>query len=410
MSTRARYLLLLALRWFPVGLMLPVLVLLPLDRGLTLAEAGLAASCQGFVVLALELPTGGLSDSWGRGPVLVVAATVSSVSLALFAMADTFALFAAVSALQGVFRALDSGPLDAWFVDRTLAADPEAKIDQGLSAGSAVLGIAMGAGALLSGAIVAWVEVPGLPVLALPVWVGLFVQLAGLVAVLLLVDEPPHPDGRRGFLSSLRNVPRVIAEGTGLVRRSRVLLALLAVELCCGFGIVTFEVLVKVRLAEEVGGVAEAAAIAGPATAVAWLAFAAGSALVPLLSARLGAATTAGVLLVVQGLAVLGMGLLAGPVGVLTGYLAAYLTHGAASPTHLALVHREVTSEHRSTVTSINSMVFQPAAALGLVVLTAVATSVSTGFAIAVGAVVLAAAAPLYLPAARAGRRNRVPV
>lgn len=409
-QARFRYLLLLALRWFPVGLELPILLLLPLDRGLTLAQAGLAASFQGFVVLALELPTGGLSDSWGRRPVLAVSACVSAVSLALFAMADTFAMFAAVFVLQGVFRALDSGPLESWFVDATLAADPDAKLDRGLSAGSVAIGVAMGAGALMAGGIIAWVEVPGVPTLALPVWLGLFVQLIGLVAILLLVHEPPHPDGRRRFVASLREVPRVIVEGAGLVRRSRILLPLLAVELFWGFGMVTFEVLVKVRLAEEVGGLEKAAAIIGPAGTVAWLAFAAGSALVPLLSARFGVAVTAAVLRVAQGLAVLGMGLLAGPVGVLSGYLVAYVMHGASGPVHMTLIHRQVTSEHRSTVTSMNSMVAQPAGALGLILLTALASGVSTSFAIVVGAVVLAVAAPLYLPAARAERRQSVSV
>lgn len=409
-QTRFRYLLLLALRWFPVGLELPILVLLPLDRGLTLAELGLAVSFQGFVVLALELPTGGLADSWGRRPVLVVAASICLVSLFLFAVADTFAMFAAVYVLQGVFRALDSGPLDSWYVDATLAADPKAKIDRGLSAGGVVTGLAMGAGALLAGGIIAWVEVPGVATLALPAWLGLFVQLISLVAIALLVHEPPHSDGRRRFLASVRAVPRVIVEGTGLVRRSRILLALLLVELFWGFGMVTFEVLVKVRLAEEVGGLEKAAAIVGPAGAVAWLVFAAGSAVVPLISARIGVAVTAGVLRVTQGLAVLGMGLLAGPAGVLGGYLAAYAMHGAANPVHTTLIHREVTSEHRSTVTSMNSMIAQPAFAVGSILLTALASGISTSFAIVVGAIALAVAAPLYLPAARAERLHRVPV
>jgi hypothetical protein len=61
-------------------------------------------------------------------------------------------------------------------------------------------------------------------------------------------------------------------------------------------------------------------------------------------------------------------------------------------------------------VTSINSMVAQPAGSIGLIVLTAVASGVSTSFAIVVGGVALAVAAPLYLPAARAERRKSVSV
>jgi hypothetical protein len=60
-------------------------------------------------------------------------------------------------------------------------------------------------------------------------------------------------------------------------------------------------------------------------------------------------------------------------------------------------------------------MVAQPAGALGIVVLTAIADAVSISTAMYVGAVVLAVAAPLYLPAWRqaagrdAGRAGRRP-
>jgi MFS family permease len=409
-NAHRRFLVLLALRWCPVGLTMPVLVLLPLDRGLTLAQVGIVASLQGFVVLGLELPTGGLSDSWGRRPLLAASAMLGLGSITLLALADSMAMFAIVYVLQGVYRALDSGPLESWYVDARLAADPAAKIDRGLASAGTVTGVTIGGAALLSGGLIAWVEVPGVPTLALPVWLGVAVQVAGLVAILTLVREPAQPAGPRRFVASLRGVPKVIVEGVGLVRRSRVLLALLAVELCWGFGMVTFEVLIKVRLAEEVGGLGAAAALAGPAGAAGWLVFAGGSALVPLATARFGVGVTAFALRVAQGVAVIGMGLLAGPAGVLAGFLAAYVVHGASGPPHMTLLHGEVSGEHRSTVMSMNSMVAQPAGSLGLLVLTAIASSASVSIAIVVGGVVLAAAAPLYLPAIRAGRRQPVSV
>ncbi|HEU5474061.1 MAG TPA: MFS transporter [Actinophytocola sp.] len=395
-----RYLLLLALRWFPVGLAIPVLVLLGLSRGLTLAEVGLAVSMQGFVVLALELPTGGLADSWGRRPVLLLAAAIATLALLLLATADSFAEFAVVYLLQGVYRALDSGPLQAWYVDAALAADPNARLEKGLSAGGTVLGVAIGLAALASGAVIAWVEIPGIPTLTLPIWLGLAVQLANLVAILVLVREPARAHGR-AFLPSLRGVPAVITESCRLVRRSRILLALLAVELCWGFSMVTFEMLMPVKLAEEVGGTQTAAALTGPAGAAAWFGSAAGAALAPLLSARIGVAPTAAILRVAHGLTVAAMGLLAGPAGVLAGYLACYVVHGASNPVHETLLHREISGSHRSTVLSMNSMISQAAGAVGLITLTALATATSVTTAITTGAIVLALAAPLYLPAAR---------
>lgn len=410
MNAHRRYLVLLALRWLPVGLTIPIGVLLALDRGLTVAETGLAFSLQGFVVLVLELPTGGLADSWGRRPTLILAESVSVVSITVLTVADSVAEFAVFAMLQGVYRALDSGPLESWYVDARLAADPNAKLERGLSAGGTVIGLTIGAGALATGGLVAWVRLPGVPTLVLPVLAALAVHVVGLVAIALLVREPPHPDGRRRLLASVREVPRVITDGVRVVRRSRVLLALLAVEACWGFGMVAYETLMPVRLAEEVGGTEQAAAITGPASAVGWLASAAGAALIPLATARLGVALTAGLLRIVHGVTVIGMGLLAGPAGVLTGYLASYVIHGAGNPVHMTLVHAEVTSEHRSTVMSMNSMVGQPAGSLGLIVLTAIASGASVSTAIVVGGVVLALAAPLYLPAARAERRRPVSV
>ncbi len=78
-------------------------------------------AAQGLLVLVLDLPTGGLADAFGRKPVLVTAALLNVVSLALFAVASSVALFVVVFLLQGAFRALDSGPLDSWYVDAVLA-------------------------------------------------------------------------------------------------------------------------------------------------------------------------------------------------------------------------------------------------------------------------------------------------
>jgi MFS family permease len=70
---RRRFLLLRALRWFPTGLLIPVLILILLERGLSLAQIGLITAAQGFMVLLLELPTGALSDTLDRRPVLLLA-------------------------------------------------------------------------------------------------------------------------------------------------------------------------------------------------------------------------------------------------------------------------------------------------------------------------------------------------
>ena len=97
----------------------PIDVLLLLQRGLTLSQVGLALAAQGVVVMMLELPTGGLADAVGRRRVLLTAMVFGIASTGLFLVADSFPMFSAAWALQGVYRALDSGPLEAWYVDAT---------------------------------------------------------------------------------------------------------------------------------------------------------------------------------------------------------------------------------------------------------------------------------------------------
>ena len=122
-------------------------------------------------------------------------------------------------ALQGVFRALDSGPLEAWYVDATLAADPTPEIEHGLSRGSTVLSLAIAIGALLSGGLVALDPFESIATLALPLLVALALGVVNLVAIVLLMTEirgGPRSPGRRELRA--RPSRRVVADGIGLLR------------------------------------------------------------------------------------------------------------------------------------------------------------------------------------------------
>jgi MFS family permease len=408
-SARRRFLLLTAFRWLPAGLTMPVAILLALSRGLTIGQLGLAFAMQGLVVFLLELPTGGLADAIGRRLVLMASVFFGIASMVLFLLAHSFAAFAVVFALQGVYRALDSGPLEAWYVDTVRAADPNVRIEQGMSAQGTVLGLSIAGGSLGSGALVALAPVPGLDPLVVPILIGLAIQITGLVLAGLLMTESRPTRGMRGVARSALAAPRMIAEGVGLLRRSRVLLALVAVELFWGFGMVSFEGLMPVRMAEIVGGNQPAAALMGPVAAVAWIASAGGAAVTPLLARWLGVAPTAAFMRVLQGLTVVGMGLFAGVAGVVAAFIACYAVHGTSNAAHVTLLHGQAEDRVRATVVSLNSWISQPASALGTIALTSLAGATSVSTAMLAGAVVLAVAAPLYWPAWRQSRAT-VPV
>jgi MFS transporter, DHA1 family, tetracycline resistance protein len=402
MSVRARFLLLLGLRWLPVGLTIPIAVLLPLERGLTLAEAGSVAAIQGIVVMVLELPTGGLTDALGRRPVLITAGLFNLTATVLLAVAHSVPAFALYWLLQGIYRALDSGPLEAWYVDHALALDPKADIETGLSRSGVVLGGAVAVGALLGGGVVALGPYGPVTALTAPVLLAILLQAVSLVCVLVLMTEQRETRGVAALVASVRGVPGAIFGAVRIVRGSRVVAALVAVEFFWSFGMPTFEALTPVRLSELLGSSDRASALMGPAGSAAWGASALGAALIPLLSRRIGARWTGFTLRLAQGATVAGMGLFGGAAGVIGAYLLTYTVHGAANPVHAGLLHRQVDGPHRASLISLNSMVGQPGYAIGIIALTALAGSAGVSAAMFTGAAALAVAAPLYLVKAAA--------
>jgi DHA1 family tetracycline resistance protein-like MFS transporter len=400
MSLRTRFWLLAGIRWLSTGFVVPVAALLPLERGLTIAEYGTVAAMQGVAVLVLELPTGGFADAVGRRPVWVCSAVVSLISCVVTSMAHGVATFMLAAVLAGTYRALDSGPLNAWFVDTVHDTVPAAErsdvVVRGLSGYASVVGIAIATGGVLSAGLVAWAPLGGDTVLATPYWVAAGLCLVQVVAAVVLMDE--HRSARLGgLLASVRATPAAVLDGGRLLARSRVLRALVAVGLFWGFGMVAFESMTPIRLSEILGDRDHAAAVMGPVTAAAWGVSALGAATVPFLLHRWSPVAVSVALRLVQGATVVAMGVAGGAVGLVAGLFATYAVHSAAGAIYETLLHEQVDNRHRATVLSLASMAMHPGASVGGIALGAIATSVSTSAALVVGGLVLAAAAPLFL-------------
>ena len=408
-SARRTLLVLTVIRWFPTGLTIGVTALLAIERGMSLAQLGVILSMQGFVVLGLELPTGGLADAIGRRRVLIVAAVMAFVSALVFVTAHTFGAFVVALLLQGVFRALDSGPLEAWYVDAARADDPEAKVEGTLAHAGAAVGLSIALGALVSGGLVAWHPVSSMTALELPCWVSAAFLLVNVAAIAMRMRESRARTVIGGLPRALRSAgeaSRTVVDGLCLLSASTVLRALVLVEVFWAIAMIAFETLFPVRLSELAGGTASAGALMGPVSAAAWGLFAAGSAMAGVVSRRIGVARTALVARVLNGALVVVLGLMAGPVGLVTAFLLTYTVHGAAGPMHATLLHREAEACNRTTVLSMDSMVGGGAYTVGLLVLGPLAENTSTALAIVVAGAFSILGAALYLPAVRRERRT----
>ena len=402
------FLLLNFTRWFPVGFVVGIFILLQTNRGLSIAQAMTAAAVSGFVCFALELPTSGFADAFGRRAVYVAAAGINVVTGLAYLFAQSFWQFVGAAALMGAFRALDSGPLEAWFVDTVHESAPGADVDQELSRQGTVLGVGMAVGALLSGALIWWHPIKAFPAIDLAVAVFAALNVIHLIATLSLLKEAPRPvssgDRERRALASVMEAPAVIRGGLLLLARNRVLLGLIGAEICWSVGMVAFESLLPLRLEEMLGSAQAAGALMGPVAAVGWGIFALGTWLAGRLSKRWGVARAAMLGRGLNALGVVVMGLTLTP-----AHLFTYTMHGLNGPPHSALLHREASAQNRSTVLSINSMFAFLAFGIAGPLAGLLADHASIQSAMLTVGLVSALGIAAYLPARRAERLRPTP-
>ena len=408
LSATRRLVVLTVLRWLPVGLTAPIMVLLAQSRGLSLAEIGLLFTVHGIVVIVLELPTGGLADVLGRRSVVVAGAALHLGSCLVFATATGFPGFLAGILLMGVGRALDSGPVEAWYVDTVHRIDPAADVAPGLAKHGAADGGSLAVGAVVGGFVPGLFGGAGVEALALPFLGAAVLDVVFVVAVarLLTEDRPPR-DGsvRAAFAAGVRAVPGTVTEAVRMSVTDGPMRLVLLLTAAGGVGLVACELLGPLRFAELAGGADDGAAVYGTALALSFGVAALGALAAPALRRLLRGSTrvTCAVLML---LGAVGIAALAGPdllaVAAL-GFAAYYLAHGSTWPLVSAVLHSRVPAAVRATAVSAMSLAMALGGILGNLVIPGLADAVSLDAAfLAVSVVVLVAAvACLRLPTVR---------
>jgi MFS family permease len=413
-AIRRRYVVLTGLRWLPVGITVPVTVLLASARGLSAAQIGVVFAVHSIVALLLELPTGGLADAIGNRPVLALSVVLGCSGLLVTATAHDVAMFALGFGLIGAGRALDSGPLESWFVDAMHQAGPAADVTAGLSHAAAADGAGLAIGAILGGLAPALAAGAGGGVLALPFLLAAALDVVYLIALLALVvplGGRRAVSSRTALLPGCRNVPRLVRETGGAVREDGVLRRLLGIGFLVGVTLATLELLGPLRFARLAGGNTAGTAVFGVVMAVSFGASALGSVLSgPARRAARGStaiATTA--VAVLAAAAVLGTALSPTVLAGATTYALFYLANAVGWPLRQQLMHSRVSTERRNTTVSAVSLAGQIGGVAGSLLITrlADATSTTVGLGAAAMALLVIAALSVRLPSEL--ERGRVP-
>jgi len=402
-SAERRYVALTALRWFPLGISIPVTVLLASSRGLSAADIGVVFAVHSVVALTLELPTGGLADAIGIRPVLVLSALLQIAGLLTLAIAHNLLAFGAAFALVGAGRALDSGPLEAWYVDAVHLHDDGADVTAGLARAAVVEGAGLALGAVVGGLAPALAAGHGASsdALVLPFLLAAAIDVVYLVAVVaLVVPLGPTNDTPAAVLT----VRSIVRDTVRLAARDRVLRQLLTLAFLVGTVLSTLELIGPLRFAELTGSRTEGTAVFGVVMAASFTAAALGAALATTArrAARGSLARTSAALFAICVLAVSGIALTSALLMTGLAYAVFYLANAAAWPLRQQLMHSRVQAAQRSTSVSALSFALMIGVVAGslLVPRLAEATSLSVAFWAAAAPLLLAGLLSLRLPSA----------
>jgi MFS family permease len=388
-----RFVFLRALRWLPVGLVLPFLVITPEARGLSLGAIGAVFAVHSAVAIALEVPSGALADAIGRRRVLLAGASLTVLSLVTFALAQSVPAFMGSVALLAAGRALISGSLEAWYVDSLRALDPSAPLSHGLSRGTAGEGVALALGALVGGALVTAAgpvdgDTGALSGYGIAALAGAAAAVAYLVAVATLVDEPPRHESSAEPIG--RRAREILATARREVAESVAVRVVVATGIALGTSFTAVELLWQPRLADLLSGSDTGGIVFGVLAAASMLAVAAGAGASTRVNRRLG--LRLGYLLAL-GFAALCVGFLGAPATVVPFtllYLLAYLGLGVAEPMHFELLNDAVGPTARATLISAESLGTQAGALVANVGVGLLASSHGAAAAWAVAGVLLA--------------------
>ena len=279
-----RFVLLTALRWAPVGITVPVTVLLALSKGLTLAQVGLVFIAHSALVVVLELPTGGLADSLGRRPVLVASGLLHLGSLVAMATADGFPGSSSAPscwAQGGRWTPARSRPGTSTPCGSPTRAPTSSP---GLSRAGTADCAALALGAVAGGLAPSLLGGAAADVLLLPFAAAAVLDVLSVAAVVLLIT--PTGPARQGSVGAslrdgLRSVPGTVHEAVRLSARDAALRRVLLLGLVCGFTLSTLELFGPPLFADLAGSTTGGSGLFGVVMGASFLAGAAGSMLAP---------------------------------------------------------------------------------------------------------------------------------
>lgn len=247
-----------SMHWFVIGLIFPVMILIILEKGIDIFQAGIAVATYSATTILLEIPTGGAADIVGRKRVYMVSLSFLFLAgLALLVSWDFITVMVAV-VINGVARALSSGTIEAWFVDEFKRQYPEGNLQQSLARAGIFIPAGIGLGSLVGGvlpplAVQTGAAEWGFGPYVLNLLTFMVMTVVQLSLTHLLVSEVFERDRTANRLISVKDISGQVSTAVKYGVQNRVVLVLLVAVSTLGFGVSSVELLWQPRV-QQISG------------------------------------------------------------------------------------------------------------------------------------------------------------
>ena len=386
---------------FITGLTFPILILLIMDKGLSIAEVGAAMAAYSATTILLELPSGGLADGIGRKNIYLLSIGIQAAGgLALLLSFDLVTVILA-TIIMGTARAFSSGSMDAWFIDEYRRAEPGGNLQHALARAGTFLPLGLGIGSLVGGAVPSlsgnWSAVVPLGTYSMNIVLMEIMLAAQFVLTVVLVRED-MAERTGGFRSGATRLPKVLATSIHHGIRNRTVLTLLVATLLFGISLSSLELLWQPRV-QSILGTTELSWVLGVLAAGYFFSASAGSAISIRVCDLFGGRYPRGVFAsrFIAGMFLLLLTLQENILGFALFFFLIVLTDGVADPADAAMYNAELPGKVRSTMLSLRSLAIQIGGMIGSLAIGFLAGAHSIGLAWSVAAAVLGASSFFYL-------------
>jgi len=389
--------------WFVVGLIVPVIALLQLEKGLNLFQIGISMAIYSGTVVILELPTGGLSDTIGRKKVYLISLLIKFGAAFTILIAQDFQIIILGFLLLGMARAFSSGSMDAWFIDEFHLIDPKGNLQEALARIGIFIPIGLAVGSLLGGFLPMSFgkitnQIPGLGTYSSNlIAILFFVIIQYLLTSKLIIEEIP-PERKSDFISGFKLLPEVLSTSIQYGVKNNTIFLLLLSVLALGVGFSGLETFWQPQVKNILGSDSQTW-IFGALTAGYFFAGSLGNVLITPLC-KLFKNNYLLVLFLIRlfmGVLFFILALQNKIAGFTIFYLTFFLYNGMNSAPHSTIFNYQIPSEKRSTLLSFESLFLQIGGLLGALIMGYISNSFSITIAWFIGSAVLVLSCFTYL-------------